>query len=89
MGKMGIAPQKTKRNIFIPLTYLRFRKFQWQKSSFTHFYLSVSFYDIKTTYILYNTNIVIIFAKRKVLTFDKILDDKRLWAVKYDGEQNN
>ena len=23
------------------------------------------------------------------MTFDKILDDKRLWAVKYDGEKAN
>lgn len=24
-----------------------------------------------------------------VMTFDKILDDKRLWAVRYDGESSN
>lgn len=32
---------------------------------------------------MYNTNIVIIFAKKGVsmeMTFDKILEDKRLWA---------
>ena len=23
------------------------------------------------------------------MTFDKILDDKRLWAVRYDGEMSN
>ena len=23
------------------------------------------------------------------MTFDKILDDERLWAVKYDGEKAN
>ena len=23
------------------------------------------------------------------MTFDKILEDKRLWAVKYDGEDSN
>ena len=23
------------------------------------------------------------------MTFDKILDDKRLWAVRYEGEETN
>ena len=33
-------------------------------------------------YILYNINIVSIFAERCNMTFDKILDDNRLWAVR-------
>ena len=43
-----------------------------------------------TIKILYNINIVIIFAQRThCMEFVKILDDKRLWAVKYEGETDN
>lgn len=34
-------------------------------------------------------NIVYIFVKRCNMTFDKILEDNRLWAVRYDGEDGN
>ncbi len=40
---------------------------------------------------MYNINIVCIFAMKtnNTMTFDKILDDGRLWAVRYDNEQDN
>ena len=40
---------------------------------------------------MYNINIVCNFAMKtnNTMTFDKILDDGRLWAVRYDNEQDN
>lgn len=39
---------------------------------------------------MYNVNIVSIFVKKNYkMTFDKILDDGRLWAVRYDKERQN
>ncbi len=39
---------------------------------------------------MYNVNIVSIFVKKNYkMTFDKILDDGRLWAVRYDKEGQN
>lgn len=39
---------------------------------------------------MYNVNIVSIFVKKNhKMTFDKILDDGRLWAVRYDKEGQN
>ena len=39
---------------------------------------------------MYNINIVCNFAMKtnNTMTFDKILDDGRLWAVRYDNEQD-
>lgn len=39
---------------------------------------------------MYNVNIVSIFVKKNYkMTFDKILDDGRLWAVRYDEKEQN
>ena len=38
---------------------------------------------------LYNIDIVFTFAKRVIMTFEKILEDNRLWAVRYDEESSN
>lgn len=39
---------------------------------------------------MYNVNIVSIFVKKHYkMTFDKILDDGRLWAVRYDEKEQN
>ena len=40
---------------------------------------------------MYNINIVCNFAMKtnNTMTFDKILDDGSLWAVRYDNEQDN
>ena len=39
---------------------------------------------------MYNVNIVSIFVKKNYkMTFDKILDDGRLWAVRYDEKGQN
>ena len=39
---------------------------------------------------MYNINIVSIFAERTVrMRFDRLLDDNRLWAVRYDNEESN
>lgn len=39
---------------------------------------------------MYNVNIVSIFVKKNYkMTFDKILDDGRLWAVRYDEQEQN
>jgi hypothetical protein len=39
---------------------------------------------------LYNINIVSIFVKRlEAMRFVQILEDKRLWAVEYEGEGGN
>ena len=40
-------------------------------------------------FILYNTDIVVIFAERRDMEFVKLLGDGRLWAVKYEEDADN
>ena len=53
-------------------------------------YLSCGVDGACTIQILYNINIVSIFVKRfEAMRFVQILEDKRLWAVEYEGEGGN
>lgn len=44
-----------------------------------------------TINMLYNIEIVYIFVKKiyEIMTFERIVDDGRLWAVRYDGKEIN
>ncbi len=42
-----------------------------------------------TTYSCILEFFLIFASKLTTMTFDKILDDNRLWAVRYDGESDN
>ena len=45
--------------------------------------------EVLTIFVLYNLYIVFSFAKKETMEFVRILEDGRLWAVKYDREENN